>query len=138
MREINAISTATLETNTIQAQLSNPCLVFSISSLLCIVLLLVSGVTMYHVYAKDNLTVTHGIASGDVTDQSAIIWSRANKNSQMNVMYDTDPGFKNPTLVNTNNIVNSTTDYTSAIRLQLLEPNTIYYYRARILTILQV
>lgn len=129
MKEVNAISTGTLETNTIQAQLSNPCLVFSISSLLCIVLLLVSGVTMYHVYAKDNLTVTHGIASGDVTDQSAIIWSRANKNSQMNVMYDTDPGFKNPTLINTKNIVNGTTDYTSAIRLQLLEPNTIYYYR---------
>jgi alkaline phosphatase D len=114
MKEMNAISTGTVEMNTIQAQLSNPCLVFSISSLLCIVLLLVSGVTMYHVYAKDNLIVTHGIASGDVTDQSAIIWSRANKNSQMNVMYDTDSGFKNPTLVNTNNIVNSTTDYTSA------------------------
>jgi alkaline phosphatase D len=129
MKEMNAISTGTVEMNTIQAQLSNPCLVFSISSLLCIVLLLVSGVTMYHVYAKDNLIVTHGIASGDVTDQSAIIWSRANKNSQMNVMYDTDSGFKNPTLVNTNNIVNSTTDYTSAIRLQFLEPNTIYYYK---------
>src|ERR671919_178877 len=75
------------------------------------------------------LTITHGVASGDVTDDSAIIWARANNNSQMHVMYDTDPGYKNSTIVNAASTVNVTTDYTSMARLQHLEPNTLYYYR---------
>src|SRR5215831_19897783 len=38
---------------------------------------------------SSNLVINYGIASGDVTNHSAIIWSKSNKYSVMNVLYDT-------------------------------------------------
>jgi alkaline phosphatase D len=115
--------------NTLLPQISKPFLIFFTSSTLCVAAFLaISMLSNHPLYAQENLTITHGIASGDVTDQSAIIWARANKDSRMNLMYDTDPGFKNPSFVNTTDIANSTTDYTSMMRLQDLEPGTVYYY----------
>jgi alkaline phosphatase D len=129
MKEVNTRSTLRARVNIMEIQSSKLFLILSFSSMICITLFLISDVSIYYVSAKNNLTITHGIASGDVTDQSAIIWSRANNESQMNIIYSTDQGFKNSSLVNTANLANSTTDYTSTIRLQHLEPNTVYYYR---------
>ena len=39
--------------------------------------------------------ITHGIARGDVTNQSTVIWSRPNAASMMNIKYDTNPDFTN-------------------------------------------
>ncbi|HJU34658.1 MAG TPA: alkaline phosphatase D family protein, partial [Nitrososphaera sp.] len=72
--------------------------------------------------------VTHGIASGDVTNQSAIIWSRVNDQpAQMNVEYDTDANFTNPLRKTTQ--ADSTTDFTAHAKLDGLRPDTQYYYR---------
>ena len=72
--------------------------------------------------------ITHGIASGDVTDQSAIIWSRVNDQpAQMNVEYDINVNFTNP-LTKTAK-ANSTTDFTAHAKLDGLKPDTQYYYR---------
>jgi hypothetical protein len=72
--------------------------------------------------------ITHGIASGDVTNQSAIIWSRVNDQSaQMNVEYDTNPNFTNPLRKSAQ--ANSTTDFTAHAKLDGLKPDTQYYYR---------
>src|SRR3712207_585484 len=72
--------------------------------------------------------ITHGIASGDVTDHSAIIWSRVNDQpALMNVEYDTDANFTDP-LRNTAQ-ANSTTDFTAHVKLEGLRPDTQYYYR---------
>jgi alkaline phosphatase D len=72
--------------------------------------------------------ITHGIASGDVTDQSAIIWSRVNDQSaQMNVEYDTNVNFTNPLRKTAQ--ANSTTDFTAHAKLDGLKPDTQYYYR---------
>jgi alkaline phosphatase D len=72
--------------------------------------------------------ITHGIASGDVTNQSAIIWSRVNDQSaQMNVEYDTNPNFTNPLRKTAQ--ANSTTDFTAHAKLDGLKPDTQYYYR---------
>jgi alkaline phosphatase D len=72
--------------------------------------------------------ITHGIASGDVTDHSAIIWSRVNDQSaQMNVEFDTDANFTNPLRKTTQ--ANSTTDFTAHAKLDGLRPDTQYYYR---------
>src|SRR5689334_13379601 len=56
------------------------------------------GLPSYLAFAQNNddsnkLVITDGIASGDVTDNSAIIWSRANAQSLMNVQYDTNTSF---------------------------------------------
>jgi alkaline phosphatase D len=72
--------------------------------------------------------ITHGIASGDVTHHSAIIWSRVNDQSaQMNVEFDTDANFTNPLRKTTQ--ANSTTDFTAHAKLDGLRPDTQYYYR---------
>ena len=37
---------------------------------------------------NSSLTIQEGISSGDITDHSAIIWSRANQQSIMHIEYD--------------------------------------------------
>jgi alkaline phosphatase D len=72
--------------------------------------------------------ITHGIASGDVTDHSAIIWSRVNDQpARMNVEYDTDANFTNPLRKTAQ--ADSTTDFTAHAKLDGLRPDTQYYYR---------
>ena len=75
-----------------------------------------------------NFEITHGIASGDVTDKSAIIWSRVNNQlAQMNVEYDTNANFTDPLRKTAQ--ANSTTDFTAHAKLDGLQPGTQYYYR---------
>jgi alkaline phosphatase D len=85
------------------------------------------------IYAQQNtnLFITHGVASGDVTDHSAVIWSRANKQAQMHVEYDTNSNFsstsKSLTITPIN--INETTDFTRHTKIHGLRPDTLYYYR---------
>jgi alkaline phosphatase D len=75
-----------------------------------------------------NFEISHGIASGDVTNQSAIVWSRVNDQpAQMNVEYDTNANFSNP--LSKAAQANSTTDFTAQAKLDGLKPDTQYYYR---------
>ena len=75
-----------------------------------------------------NFEITHGIASGDVTDKSAIIWSRVNNQpAQMNVEYDTNANFTDP--LSKTAQANLTTDFTAHAKLDSLQPDTQYYYR---------
>ena len=75
-----------------------------------------------------NFEITHGIASGDLTDKSAIVWSRVNDQpAQMNVEYDTNANFTNP--LSKTAQANSTTDFTARAKLEGLKPDTQYYYR---------
>ncbi|MGB6629006.1 MAG: alkaline phosphatase D family protein [Nitrososphaeraceae archaeon] len=75
----------------------------------------------------NKLSVADGIASGDVTDHSAIIWSRATTQALMHVQYDTTLAFSHPksTMVS----VNQTTDFAGHVKLDSLSPDTVYYYR---------
>ncbi len=75
---------------------------------------------------NNKLNITDGIASGDVTDNSAIIWSRTNTSSLMHVQYDTDPSFshaKSKAL-----LVDKLTDFAGHVKLTSLYPDTLYYY----------
>ena len=76
---------------------------------------------------EDNLFITHGIASGDVTDHSAMIWSRANRQALMHVEYDTNQNFTSPFWRTVS--ANQTTDFTGHTKLEGLSPDTSYYYR---------
>ena len=77
---------------------------------------------------SNNLFITHGVASGDVTEHSAVIWSRTNKQAQMHVEYDADLNFSQPKSAKTA-LANQTTDFTTHAKLEGLSPNTLYYYR---------
>lgn len=78
---------------------------------------------------SDSLIISHGIASGDITDNSAVVWSRSNQKAQMHVEYDTNTSFSQPKSTNTTTLNNQTTDYTSHMKLEGLNPDTLYYYR---------
>ena len=87
----------------------------------------------YLAFAQNNndsnkLIITDGIASGDVTDNSAIIWSRANAEAQMHVQYDTSASFSHAKSLKTS-LVDKSTDFAGHIKLDSLSPDTIYYYR---------
>jgi alkaline phosphatase D len=92
------------------------------------------SLSSYSVFAiievnSDSLVISHGIASGDVTNDSAVIWSRSNQEAQMHVEYDTNSNFSQPKLTNATTLGNQTTDYTLQVKLEGLIPDTLYYYR---------
>lgn len=76
------------------------------------------------------MDISQGIASGDVTNDSVIIWSRSNSDSIMNVLYSNSPYLNDsiPSKVY-NTTVDSSTNYTGHIKLTNLKPNTTYYYK---------
>jgi alkaline phosphatase D len=111
-----------------------PTVIFTLlafSSILFALLLL----SYYPAYAQkingDNininkLSIPDGIASGDVTDHSAVIWSRTNSQATMHVDYDTSLSFSH---VNSKMVsVNQTTDFAGHVILDSLSPDTLYYY----------
>jgi alkaline phosphatase D len=78
---------------------------------------------------NNRLVMSHGIASGDVTNESAVVWSRSNQEAQMHVEYDTNSNFSQPKSTNTARLNNQTTDYTTHVKLEGLNSDTVYYYR---------
>jgi alkaline phosphatase D len=78
--------------------------------------------------SQQPLVLTHGIASGDVTDSSAVIWARASGNAQMHVEIATNPtlaGAKSGEAAH----ASPETDFTAQLTVAGLEPDTRYWYR---------
>ena len=73
------------------------------------------------------LAITQGIASGDVTDHTAIIWSRVSQPSMMHVEYSNNSLFSN--FNSKTKWVDNTTDLTGKIKLDNLVGGTKYFYR---------
>jgi alkaline phosphatase D len=76
---------------------------------------------------SNKLVITDGIANGDVTDNSAIIWSRANAQALMHVQYDVNSSFSHAK--SKTQIVDKSTDFAGHIKLDSLSPDALYYYR---------
>ena len=77
----------------------------------------------------DKLSITSGVASGDITDNSAIIWSRTNAEARFQVEYGTDPNFTTTVSKSSPSTTSNTTDFTAHLKLDNLNSNTTYYYR---------
>lgn len=77
---------------------------------------------------QGDLRITHGIASGDITARSAIIWARASDQADMHVEYDTSPDFRDPRS-KVAGAAGVATDYTATVKLELLKPDSRYHYR---------
>src|SRR5688500_7083511 len=93
-------------------------------------LLVNPGITVFAQEGNNkSLELTHGIASGDVTNDSAVVWSRSNREAQMHVEYDTYSNFSQSNSLNSTSLANQTTDYTARAKLEGLNPDTVYYYR---------
>jgi alkaline phosphatase D len=84
---------------------------------------------MIKLFAEENLlSITNGVASGDVTKNSSIIWSKSNMDSTMNIKYYNTSDFSfNHKLLTVK--VNESSDYTGHIKLNNLLSDTEYYYQ---------
>jgi alkaline phosphatase D len=75
--------------------------------------------------ASGGAPVTHGVASGDVTTDSAVIWSRSNQAAYMHVRIE---GNGNDSAVHQVVLVNANDDFTGKIRVSGLRAGTDYRY----------
>ena len=105
-----------------------PLTVFFVIFFINISIVLLS-INNYAIAKQNDIKITHNIASGDVTNHSAIIWSKSNTNSLMHVKFDTISNFTDPIISNHTQLVNNNTDYTGSLKLDNLKPNTQYYYQ---------
>ncbi|NJO04504.1 MAG: hypothetical protein HC876_02630 [Chloroflexaceae bacterium] len=72
-------------------------------------------------------TLPNGIASGDVTQDSAWLWARSTMTGDITFEYSTNPGL----LENVATVVETVTDPTIPVKTEItgLEADTTYYYR---------
>lgn len=82
-----------------------------------------------YVAIADDITpvVTHGVAAGDVTPSSGVIWARGSSTGFMHVSVSRNPNGLGSTQQSVR--VHSADDYTGKLLLNGLEPDTAYYYR---------
>ncbi|MFB6227581.1 MAG: alkaline phosphatase [Halobacteriales archaeon] len=76
----------------------------------------------------ETLELRHGVAVGDVTDDTAVFWSRLEDSGVVHVEYATD-GFEKTT-THEETVVDGDADNTARIRLEGLNSGTEYRYRA--------
>lgn len=74
-------------------------------------------------------SVTHGVAVGEVTATSAVIWSRASEPAEMVVELDANEGLASPRIARAQ--ATAEHDFTAKVKIEGLEPGTRYYYRVR-------
>jgi alkaline phosphatase D len=80
------------------------------------------------VLRKDRPVLTHGVQSGDVTTDGALVWTRADRPSRMLVEVATDPSFRRSHRVR-GPVLTPDTDGTGKLRLRGLPRGRDVYYR---------
>lgn len=76
---------------------------------------------------RETVPLTHGVASGEVTAQTAVVWARADDEATIHVEFSPDESFSPSRQQQTT--VDSTTDFTGQVRLTGLKSATQYHYR---------
>lgn len=71
--------------------------------------------------------LTHGVATGDVTASTAVVWTRAKEDAIVWVEYSPDQSFDSAKQDRTE--VDGETDFTGKVRLTSLQSGTRYHYR---------
>jgi alkaline phosphatase D len=80
--------------------------------------------------AADRPRIASGIASGDVSADSAVIWARADRPARMQVEYSTDESFRSIVGVGSSDALPDS-DFTSRLLLERLPPGQDIFYRVR-------
>ncbi len=73
---------------------------------------------------------THGVASGDVTDTSAVLWTRIDRDLPLKVEVATDPDFRGMHFKEEVR-ASAENDFTAKVVAAPLLPDQLYYYRWR-------
>ncbi|WP_408958988.1 alkaline phosphatase D family protein [Natrinema sp. 74] len=76
----------------------------------------------------EHVSLTHGVAAGDVTATTAVIWARAEREGTIHVAYSPSQGRSFDDVGYDRTRVDGETDYTGHIRLDDLESGTRYRY----------
>lgn len=76
------------------------------------------------------VTFTHGVAGGEVTPVSVVLWTRVDHRAVLTVEVSTDPDFAGPTLRGRAK-ASTNKDFTAKIKIRSLKPATRYFYRWR-------
>ncbi|HXG18932.1 MAG TPA: alkaline phosphatase D family protein [Methylomirabilota bacterium] len=74
--------------------------------------------------------ITHGVASGEVTATSALIWARANRAATLVVEYAENVALRRSQTAGAVRVT-AKTDFTGVVAVTGLQPATRYYYRVR-------
>ena len=82
------------------------------------------------VEAVPPVTFTQGVASGDVTDRSAVLWTRVDRGTPLKVEVSPDPSFHRPHFKGEVR-ASAENDFTVKVVAAPLLPNQQYYYRWR-------
>ncbi len=77
----------------------------------------------------DEITITHGIASGDVTPLSAVLWTRANQEATLQLEVATDSDFEQ--IIFDRSVQTAGDDFTAKVFAAPLIPNRTHFYRWR-------
>ena len=75
---------------------------------------------------QPELRVTHGVAAGDVTETTAIVWARSDREASMTVRYQPVAGDRESQLVSARSSM--ATNLSAQVTLEGLEPGTSYRY----------
>jgi alkaline phosphatase D len=75
--------------------------------------------------------ISHGTTSGEVTDTSAVLWTRTSQPATVRFEVSEDASFKKP-IVKTEKAT-SKHDLTVQVKITRLKPDTLYYYRVQAL-----
>jgi alkaline phosphatase D len=95
-------------------------------------LLLAAGLALMAPNCPNNpLLFEQGVASGDVTDSSAVLWTRANHNAVLNLEVSSNPSFAPPHAFAKTVFALSERDFTVKVTATGLDPDTLYFYRWR-------
>ncbi|MDA1075012.1 MAG: alkaline phosphatase D family protein [Proteobacteria bacterium] len=82
--------------------------------------------TLLFAGAAHGIEISHGVASGDVTDSSAVVWSRADAAATMRVTYGPAIGTTEPQTVEA--VAAANVDFTAQVLLTSLTADTLYRY----------
>jgi len=77
-----------------------------------------------------SVTFTHGVASGDLTPSSVVLWTRVDQKAQLTVELSADPLFQEITLKRSV-LASAKNDFTAKVRARSLRPDQTYFYRWR-------
>ena len=93
-------------------------------------LLALAGLALVSPTGADAVTFTHGVASGEVTHGSAVLWTRVDLEAALTVEVSTDPRFEEPTLTETR-LASADSDFTARVIAAPLSPSQQYFFRWR-------
>ena len=80
---------------------------------------------------KPSVEFTHGVASGDVTHNSAVLWTRVDQKAKLTIEVSTNPAFPKKGTLKETVSATADNDFTAKVVVAPLKKDDTYFYRFR-------